>query len=172
MTLYVLDADVLITARDQHYGFRIVPEFWEWLLHCAEAGTVKVPWEVLGEVTGGADQRGKDPLLNWASDRANRDKLDLGEAKLENVAHVLTVGYSPTLTPEQIALKEGDAFVLAHALADPQNRCVVSNEVSAPGKAPWNRRLPDAAKVLGVRCINTVQFVREAGFCTMWKMLM
>ena len=55
--LYVLDANVLITARDQYYGFNMIPEFWEWLLHHAEAGTVKLPWEVIEEVSSGSDQK-------------------------------------------------------------------------------------------------------------------
>lgn len=170
--LYVLDANVLITARDQYYGFNMVPEFWAWLLHQAAAGTVKLPWEVLEEVTGGSDQKGQDPLFNWVTNKANRKVLDLGEATFEHVDRVLTVGYSPTLTHEQVALKQGDAFVLAHALVDPANRCVVSNEVSQPRKAPHNRKLPDAARALNIRCINTFEFVREMKFCTMWEQLL
>jgi len=171
--LYVLDANVLITARDQYYGFNMVPEFWAWLLHHAEAGTVKLPWEVIEEVSSGSDQKkGRDPLLSWVSDKDNRRKLDLGEATFEHVSRVLDIGYSPDLTPEQVAIKQGDAFVLAHALVDPAGRCVVSNEVSQPRKASHNRKLPDAARALNIRCINTFEFVREMKFCTMWKQLL
>ncbi len=170
--LYVLDTNVLITARDQYYDFNIVPEFWDWLLYQATCKQVGLPTEVIEEVLDGSDQKGKDKLYAWTRDKANRTALEMGAANYEAVQHVLTVGYSATLTSEQIESRGADPFVVAHALVEKAARCVVSNEVSKPRKEPHNRPIPDAAALVGVRCISTFEFVRELQFCTMWRMLL
>jgi hypothetical protein len=40
MTTYLLDANVFIQAKNQYYGFDIVPAFWAWLIAANGAGTV------------------------------------------------------------------------------------------------------------------------------------
>jgi len=59
--LYLLDANVLITANNLYYPIDQVPEFWSWLHHQATAGQVKVPLEVMEEVKAG--RRENDLLL-------------------------------------------------------------------------------------------------------------
>lgn len=43
--LYLLDANVIIHAHDYYYHMGRVPEFWEWLLHHAVNGSIKMPIE-------------------------------------------------------------------------------------------------------------------------------
>ena len=42
MTTYLLDANVFIQAKNQYYGFDIVPAFWAWLIAANGAGTSSV----------------------------------------------------------------------------------------------------------------------------------
>ena len=51
--LYLLDANVLITASNSYYPLDQVPEFWSWLQHQAQLGTVKVPIEIMEEILAG-----------------------------------------------------------------------------------------------------------------------
>ena len=44
--LYLIDASMLITANNSYYPVDTVPEFWEWLLHQAQSGNVKMPLEI------------------------------------------------------------------------------------------------------------------------------
>ncbi len=37
---YLLDADVFIRAKNDHYGFDFCPAFWDWLEHANAAGVV------------------------------------------------------------------------------------------------------------------------------------
>ena len=76
--LYLLYANVLITASNSYYPIDQVPEFWSWLLHQAASGHVKVPLEVMEEVRVG--RRDNDPLLDWISQDDNVDTLLLEEA--------------------------------------------------------------------------------------------
>ncbi len=48
--LYLLDANVLITAHNLYYAIDAVPEFWAWLVHKGSAGDLKMPLENYEEV--------------------------------------------------------------------------------------------------------------------------
>ena len=61
--LYLLDANVLITANSQYYPIDQVPEFWTWLQHQAASGFVKIPLEIMEEIKEG--RRDNDPLIEW-----------------------------------------------------------------------------------------------------------
>jgi len=58
--MYLLDANVLIDAERDYYPMSRVPEFWDWLLHVAESGQVKIPIEVFEEVAHGTGD-----LCDW-----------------------------------------------------------------------------------------------------------
>ena len=77
--LYLLDANVLITAHRDYYPVRRVPEFWDWLQHHAAAGTVKVPSEILDEVKRGRRRKGMDDLLDWLMDGDVKNVIVLDE---------------------------------------------------------------------------------------------
>ncbi len=59
--LYLLDANVLITAHNTYYPMNVVPEFWDWLIHNGQNNQVKIPLEMMEEIKTGH----KDPLLDW-----------------------------------------------------------------------------------------------------------
>ena len=165
--LYLLDANVLITAQNKYYPIDRVPEFWEWLQHEASAGKVKMPREILDEVKAGRKE--KDLLLDWMKVPENFKALELDEdADMALVQRVINVGYSPTLTDVQIEERGRDPFLAAYALAG-RERCVVTVEVRQPSKAPQNRKLPDACDKLGVPCIDPFEFNRRLGFRTSWR---
>lgn len=167
--LYVLDTNVLITARDQNYGFDQVPEFWDWLLHQAKSRKIGVPREALDEILDGKPHHGKDLLYEWARSKDNEALLDLGAASVDLVQHVLQKGYSSNLTEDQISALRADPFIVAHALADRAGRCVVSNENPKPTRQPHNRKIPDACAKLNIQCVSASSFIRVLKFSTKWS---
>ncbi len=46
MTVYLLDANVLIRAHAGYYPLDRIPQFWDWLLEQAEVGVVKMPMQI------------------------------------------------------------------------------------------------------------------------------
>lgn len=50
MTLYLLDANVLIRAHADYYPIDRIKPFWEWLLGQADTARVKMPREIYDEV--------------------------------------------------------------------------------------------------------------------------
>ena len=52
MSVYALDTNVLIQAKEGHYGFDICPAFWEWLDIQNRAGKVVSIKKVQGNYSG------------------------------------------------------------------------------------------------------------------------
>lgn len=168
--LYLVDANVLITAHNLYYPVDTVPEFWAWLAFRAENGDVKMPIETYEEIRDGGTDQDRDLLYAWVSDAACRTALVLAEAVDEDlVARVVREGYAPDLTDQEIEQIGRDPFLIAYALAAPGERCVVTTEASSPRKQRQNRRIPDVCATLGVGCCNTFAMLRTLGFSTGWR---
>lgn len=169
--IYLLDANTLIDAKRDYFEFERVPEFWEWLEHNGGLGNVKIPIEIYEEFEESKNaEGGRDALSEWASDEDVRKALLLGEdVDQKIVSRVISQGYCQNPTDQEIEKMGRDPFLIAHALRDPENRVVVTTEVSRPAKQRANRKVPDVCRDMGVRCINTFQFLRELDFKTGWK---
>jgi hypothetical protein len=167
--LYLLDANVLITANNSYYPVDRVPEYWEWLLHMSEAGHIKMPIEIFEEVKDGPKDGEKDLLYSWIQQEECRKALILNkDVNVTFVQQVVDNGYANDLTDDEVEQIGRDPFLVAYAMAA-QNRCVVTAEVSKPSKKRHNRHLPDVCKTIGVRPCDPFELSRELGFRTDWK---
>ena len=163
--IYLLDANVLITANRQYYAIDRVPEFWGWLVYMGETGNVKVPKEIYEEF-----KDGKDALSIWAREDEVESALILDEdVDIEIVRLVMAQGYAPDLTDVEIVKLGRDPFLIAHALAHIGNRTVVTTEVSKPKQVRANRHVPNVCNDFGVPCFNTFQLTTALDFRTDWK---
>lgn len=168
--IHLIDAGVLITANAQYYPVDRVPEFWDWLLHQAEQGRVKVPLEIYEEIKDGPEEEGKDLLFDWAtSDEVKQHLLLDEEADPDLVARVVTEGYAADLTDSEIEQIGRDPFLIAYAVRDTQSRTVVTTEISKPKKQRQNRKMPNVCDDFGIRWIDTFTFARELNFSTSWR---
>ncbi len=163
--LYLLDANVLIDANRDYYSIDRVPEFWEWLIDVGSSGHVKIPLEVYEEI-----KEGKDDLAKWIKEsQASEVLLLLEEVDVSLVSHVTDEGYAPDLTDDDVEKIGRDPFLIAYALANQMERCVVTTEVSKPKKQRANRHLPDVCNSLKVLWCNTFEFIRTLNFSTSWN---
>ncbi|MFN8375069.1 MAG: DUF4411 family protein [Anaerolineae bacterium] len=60
-------------------------------------------------------------------------------------------------------------FLIAYALVDKGNRCVVTVETSAPSKQRHNRKIPDVCQTFTVPWCDPFTLYRSLGFITGWK---
>ncbi len=165
--LYLLDANVLIDANRDYYSLQRVPEFWEWLENTGKNDLVKIPLEVYEEIIDGDDE-----LAIWAKQKEIKAALCFQEeADVSLVSYTIDKGYAYDLTDDEIEEIGRDPFLIAYALKDNPNRCVVTTEVSRPSRKRANRHLPDVCRELGVTCCNTFQFLRALDFSTRWNSL-
>ena len=164
--LYLLDANVLITAHNSYYPIDQVPEFWSWLHYHGKSGRIKIPREILEEVLGGNKE--DDLLLQWLKDREIREALTFdGSADADVLRVVISTGYAADLSDDEIEQLGRDPFLIAYALKN--GHCVVTTEVSRPSKRRQNRKIPDVCKDLSVECCGPFTVNKKLGFHTAWK---
>jgi hypothetical protein len=166
--IYLLDANVLMTAHNLYYPLSVVPEFWEWLAHQAAQGLIKMPEETFGELKDGDDHR--NALLEWAHNPEVSSTLRyLSDVDPAAVRLVLENGYGLNLTDDELETIGQDPFLIAHALPRADECIVVTTEVSQPKKKRQNRKVPDVCRDLGIQCCDTFRMLRDLQFSTSWK---
>lgn len=168
--MFLLDANVLITAHNRYYNIGQIPEFWEWLKHMGETHQLKMPQEIYEEIKDGSTDDEIDALYAWISDDDNKAAILLDEtADLAIVQQVIEQGYAADLTDDELEEIGRDPFLVAYGLADVANRCVVTTEVSKPSRVRQNRHLPDVCGTFGVKWCDTFALTKQLGFKTGWK---
>lgn len=160
--LYLLDANALITAHNTWYGHKRVPEFWRWLIHYGEVGTIKLPQEIYAEV-----EAGKDELAVWMHDAATKKALMLTEDSDPEAVQMVLAHYGDPLTEDDMITIGQDPFLIAAAVGN-AGRCVVTAEVSKPTRTGARRHVPDVCSDCGVNWISPVAFIAELDFSTDW----
>jgi hypothetical protein len=168
--LYLLDANVLMTAHAMYYPVDAVPEFWDFLLHQAQAGRLKMPLEIIEEVLDGSNDEERDLLYAWVHDPDHKAALLLAEEVNQAlVAKVVAQGYAQNLTDDEIEQIGRDPFLIAYGLAAPADRCVVTTETPRPSAKRQNRKIPDVCDSFGVNWCNTFAMLKALGFSTAWR---
>src|SRR5271156_18925 len=110
--LYLVDANILITANSSYYPIDQVPEFWSWLQYQGAAGRVKIPLEIMEEVREG--RKDNDPLIDWISQDENADALLFEEiVDPALVQRVVLIGYADDLTDDEVEKIGRDPFLIA-----------------------------------------------------------
>lgn len=162
--LYLLDASTLISAHNGYYALHRVPEFWEWLRHQGAQGVIKIPATIYAEV-----EDGNDALSAWMDDAASKDVLLFSEAPAPQLVQTVIALYGSELSEADIETIGKDPFLIAAALVDADDRCVITAEVSKPNRQGANRHIPDVCADCGVLCLTPVQLINTLNFSTGWK---
>lgn len=154
--MYLIDANVLITAKNLYYPLDRIPQFWEWLIEMGDADKIKIPREIHDEIS-----ERDNPLGDWARDGYTKQALLLEEdpdpALLQHVVRHEYDGDNQAFTDSELDKIGRDAFIVSYGLMD-NSRIIVTKEVSAPKKRMGNRKIPDACNRCGVN------------WCTDWDM--
>ncbi len=160
--LYLLDANVLISAHTCYYSIDRIPQFWDWLLEVAGNGQVKMPFAIYNEI---AIANGL--LKDWICEAETKKKLILDEEVSRDLLNqVLSVGYGPDLNDSEIDMIGQDPFLVSYALVYPHDRVVVTKEVSKPSKTRAKRKVPDVCMSVGVTCMHDFDFFKKLNFNT------
>jgi hypothetical protein len=159
MTLYLLDANVLIRAHADYYPIDRIKPFWLWLLEMAEANLIKIPKEIYDEVAESADLLGQ-----WLRRPEVKDAVILGErTDITAVQDVISRRYAVDLTDVEIVKVGADPFLVAAANGH-SDRIVVTREVARPNAQRANRKLPDVCATFRVQCITDFELWRLLNF--------
>lgn len=159
MTLYLLDANVLIRAHEDYYPVDRIPPFWAWLLDQAQSNVIKMPRVIFDEVTPPPG-----PFATWLTQKDVREALISNEnIPVSVIRHVIDIGYAPDLTDVEVDEIGKDPFLVASAMSG-TDRVVVTVEVSKPSKKRQNRKVPDVCRTSGIKSINPFELYRLLKF--------
>lgn len=156
---YLLDSDVLISAKKSWLDPKIAPAFWSWIIEGHNQGYFYSIDKVADELKEGNKD---DFLYIFAIDHESlflsSDEISCitEYAKLQTWANTIwTQSKKPNNTSKAIEAfatsKKADAFLVAYAKAN--DFLVVTNEISNMNDQT-NVKLPDAANSCGVKTIN------------------
>lgn len=139
---YLLDANVLIEAKNRHYGFEICPGFWTWIERKHTAGAIHSVARVGAELRAGDDR-----LAEWAKEWSDLF-VATDEPTVEALRDVATWAEQSDYRPAAVSefLAGADAELIAHSMA--KELTVVTHEVASDGMK--RIKIPNACKEFGV----------------------
>mgnify|MGYP001183645297 FL=1 len=155
--MFLVDANVLIEAKNRYYGFDIAPGFWDWL-DMANGGSIVCSIEpVRMELLNGNDE-----LADWARGHAEFFRpIDQGTTR--HFGDLTQWANSGHFTPAARAVFTGNnADYLLISYAREHNHTVVTLERSQPN-ARARILIPDACLAMGVETTDTFQMLRHSG---------
>ncbi len=149
---YLLDANVFIQARNNHYGFEVCPGFWDWLEAANADGRVFSIEKVRDELID-------DELASWAGGRGPGFFLPLDPSMLDSVRRVAAWAQAQRYEPAAVTtfLQAADSYLVAQALA--LGCTIVTHEI--PSASLRKVKIPDACIGLGVRFVTPFAMLRN-----------
>lgn len=152
---YLLDADVFIRAKNDHYSFELVPAFWDWLVSANGNGLVYSVQRVREELLAGDDE-----LAEWARVRPGFF-VPADDDTVVALATVTTwVDGQPRYAQAAKAtfFERADLYLVAQALA--HGDTVVTHEKPEP-LAKARIKIPDACQGVGVDFLSPFEMLRR-----------
>jgi hypothetical protein len=150
---YLLDANVVIQAKNLHYGLDFCPAFWDWLIVHNTAGQVFSIEKVGDELEAGADE-----LTTWAAGLGTGFFIRPDAAMLPALGTVSTWVTGQNYEPAAVNtfLQIADYYLVAHALA--HGHTVVTHEIAS--HSTKKIKIPDACIGLGIKCMTPFEMLR------------
>jgi hypothetical protein len=162
MNKYVLDANVLIEAKNNHYGMDFCPAFWDWLLVAHKKGLVCSIEAVLDELKQQPDDdEEEDDLSKWVKGTGSCLFLPHDQQMVKEFPVVASWANSQKYTLDAVNTFLGcaDMFLVAFGLA--HKSIVVTHE--KPSDSVKKLKVPDACRGLGVACVRPYDMLRTEG---------
>jgi len=158
-TIFVLDANVFIEAKNHYYRFDLAPGFWESLIFHANNGRIESIDRVRGEL-----ERGNDELAEWIKGQFHRafvstDEEDVDESYRKIMEWVNTQRQFTDAAKADFA-RSPDGWLVAYAGA--KGRTVVTHEVLKPDvkiKVP----IPNVCRAFNVPFVDTFEMLQILG---------
>lgn len=155
--MYLVDANVLIEAKNRYYAFDIAPGFWAWLDQAYNDAVACSIEAVRDELLEGSDE-----LADWAKTNPSFF-CSIDQGATQHFSALTAWAGSRNFTTAALSNFTGNnADYLLIAYAREHQHTVVTHERSQPNAR--NRVLiPDACLAMGVSTVDTFQMLRHTG---------
>ena len=155
--MYLIDANVLIEAKNRYYAFDIAPGFWAWLDQAHRQSMACSIDAVRDELFDGNDE-----LADWAQANAAFFRT-IDQGTTQHFGDLTAWATSRSFTPAALAEFTGtNADYLLVAYAREHQHTVVTHERSQPN-ARARVLIPDACLAMDVDTTDTFQMLRQTG---------
>lgn len=156
--MWVLDADVLIRAKNQQYRFDVFPGFWDWLDEAHGAGQVCSVERVGRELIDYDDE-----LSDWAKPRIGSFFVLPDDEVVSSLREIATWATATGERYRQAAVNEflsgADYYLIAHAHANQD--IVVTHEIRSEGVK--RIKIPDVCDAMKVECVDLFEMLGACG---------
>lgn len=145
--IYLLDANVLITAYRVHYQFDFCPAFWDWLTKSHHNQKVYSVQRVLAEISDKDDK-----LRDWIRTLDKNFFLPTSKQTSKYVEEIskFILENDYKASEKKRFLEGADVFLIAHSMEN--NATVVTYETQVDQKSR-KVKLPNVCKEFNVNCI-------------------
>ena len=152
----MIDTNVLIEAKNRHYGFDFCPAFWTWLADSNLSGRVFSIQRVRDELV-----QGDDELADWARDLGERFFLNPTEQMEYTLKTIGEWAHKQGFDSQVIEdfMHGADCYLVAQALAGGFE--VVTHEIFSTGKK--RIKIPNACDAVGVKYLTSFEMLRREG---------
>ena len=161
---FLIDSNSFMTPYRQYYAFDLVPTYWKELSKCMDTGKIVLLDMVKGEI-----DKGRDDLAEWVDKQTgfiicNHVNATIIGKYQEILQYVQNCG----LYKEQALRNWGSADIADPwliAAAAVNDYTIITAEVPSSGVSPKtpnkNAKIPDVARVFGVRTENLYYMMRK-----------
>jgi len=164
--VYLLDADVFIQAKRNHYRFEVCPGFWAALIAQNRGGRLLSIDKVQAEL-----MRGKDELSEWVEETAPSTMFAHSGTPEVTAAFRQVMTWVDSRDQYKPAAKSkfaGDADPWLIAFAKARGLVVVTHEESAE-LSKKKVKIPDVCAAMGVQVVNTFDMLADLGVSFSWQ---
>jgi hypothetical protein len=153
MTIYLLDSNVFIQAKNLHYGLDFCPAFWHWVDEAHAAGTVYSIDSVRTELIAG-----NDDLSAWVQQRPGSFFISPSATTVPSLQATSIWANSSGYEPAAVStfLQVADYYLVAQALE--LQYTVVTHEVVA--NTTRRIKIPNACLGVNVRYVTPFAMLR------------
>jgi hypothetical protein len=148
---YCVDTSTFIEAGTRRYPIDVAPRLWDELDQLGRDGTICAPDEVRLELRAKSDA-----VWGWAKDRRH---LFVQLDGPQMVATNTVLAEFPRLVGKLNNRYHADPFVVALAMVRELTVVTEENVISTRERP----RIPLVCRHFGIRCINTLHWIRELG---------
>ncbi len=158
--MYLLDANVLIQAKNFYYRFDIFPAFWEWLDGEQQNGELASILPVYEELAKGTDE-----LSNWTKGRQHNGWFlpvddEATQREFSSIAAwVMGSHFKPQAKTDFLAV--ADPWLVAKAAS--MDYAVVTHEKLLDPNIRRKVKIPNVCDAFGVECIDTFDLLNRLG---------
>ena len=160
MPVFIVDTNFFIQAHRSFYPLDVAVSYWKTIKKMALQGKIISIDKVKGEI-----YKNEDALKQWCLQNLPEGFFHDSATVIHKYGAVTSWAvsqsghYTQKALAEFLDADEADAFLVAYALANPDNRFIVTQEISQPNRKS-KIKIPEACNAFNIKYFNVIEMFR------------